>query len=48
VNCGSLPAHLPRIERVVDIDDQAGPCGRNALHRISEYVSERFCGLPIT
>ena len=31
-----LPAHLPRIEMVVDIDDHACPCCSNALHRIGE------------
>ncbi len=39
VNRGSLSAHLPRIERVVDIDDHACPCCRSALHRIGEDVS---------
>ena len=46
VNRGSLPAHLPRIERVVDIDDHACPCCRNALHRIGEDVSERLDIVP--
>src|ERR1700704_4321060 len=35
-NRGSLPAHLPRIELVVDIEDHTCPCCRNALHRIGE------------
>jgi transposase len=46
VNRGSLPAHLPRIEMVVDIDDHACPCCRNALHRIGEDVSERLDIVP--
>src|SRR3989442_7246662 len=29
MNRGSLPAHLPRIETIVDIDDKACPCCRN-------------------
>src|ERR1041385_6189554 len=33
-NRGSLPAHLPRIETVVDIDDKTCPCCRHALHVI--------------
>jgi transposase len=33
MNRGSLPAHLPRIELVVDIEDRTCPCCRNALHR---------------
>jgi transposase len=41
-NRGSLPPHLPRIEKVLDIDDHACPCCRNALHRIGEDVSERL------
>src|SRR5215210_6356041 len=36
MNRGSLPAHLPRIEMVVDIEDHTCPCCRNALHRIGE------------
>ena len=46
LNRGSLPAHLPRIERVVDIEDHACPCCRNALHRIGEDVSERLDIVP--
>src|SRR5664279_4924572 len=46
INRGSLPAHLPRIEMVVDIDDHACPCCRNALHRIGEDVSERLDIVP--
>jgi transposase len=45
-NRGSLPAHLPRIEMVVDIDDHACPCCREALHRIGEDVSERLDIVP--
>ena len=45
-NRGSLPAHLPRIEMVVDIDDHACPCCHNALHRIGEDVSERLDIIP--
>jgi len=46
VNRGSLPSHLPRIEMVVDIDDHACPCCKNALHRIGEDVSERLDIVP--
>jgi len=45
-NRGSLPAHLTRIEMVVDIEDHACPCCRNALHRIGEDVSERLDIVP--
>src|SRR6476620_7746041 len=46
VNRGSLPAHLSRIEMLVDIDDQACPCCSSALHRIGEDVSERLDSVP--
>ncbi|MEJ2373928.1 MAG: IS66 family transposase [Pseudolabrys sp.] len=45
-NRGSLPAHLPRVEMMVDIEDHACPCCRNALHRIGEDVSERLDIVP--
>jgi transposase len=44
INRGSLPAHLPRIEMVVDIEDHTCPYCRNALHRIGEDCSERRSG----
>jgi transposase len=46
VNRGSLPAHLPRIEMVVDIDDRACPCCGKALHRIGEDTGERLDIVP--
>jgi transposase len=45
-NRGTLPAHLPRIESVVDVDDTSCPCCRGALHRIGEDVSERLDVVP--
>ena len=45
-NRGSLPAHLPRIEVVVDVEDHACPCCQGALHRIGEDVSERLDMVP--
>jgi len=45
-NRGSLPAHLPRIEMVVDIEDHACPCCKNGLHCIGEDVSERLDIVP--
>jgi len=45
-NRGSLPAHLPRIEMVADIDGHVCPCCQNALHRIGEDVSERLDIIP--
>jgi transposase len=46
MNRGSLPADLPRIEMVVDIEDRTCPCCRNALHRIGEDRSERLDIVP--
>src|SRR6476660_5911716 len=46
INRGSLPVHLPRIEFVVDIDDQACPCCQGELHRIGEDKSERLDIVP--
>src|ERR1700710_2578543 len=43
---GSLPAHLPRIEMVVDIDDKTCPCCQGELHRIGEDQSERLDIVP--
>jgi transposase len=46
MNRGSLPAHLPRVEMVIDIDDHACPCCGNALHRIGEDTGERLDIVP--
>ena len=46
INRGALPAHLPRIEIVVDIDDKTCPCCRGELHRIGEDKSERLDIVP--
>jgi transposase len=46
INRGSLPAHLPRLEHVVDIQDKTCPCCRGALHTIGEDVSERLDIVP--
>src|SRR3954463_12885766 len=35
-NRGALPAHLPRIERVVDVESTICPCCSGALHRPSQ------------
>ena len=45
-NRGSLPAHLPRIEQVVDVEDKSCPCCSGALHRIGEDVAERLDVIP--
>src|SRR5882757_32056 len=45
-NRGALPAHLPRVEIVVDIDDKTCPCCQGELHRIGEDKSERLDLVP--
>ena len=47
-NRGSLPAHLERIEQVVDVDDKACPCCGGTLHQIGEDVAERLDVIPTT
>ncbi len=47
-NRGSLPAHLPRVEQVIDIEDKTCPCCSGALHRIGEDVAERLDAIPAT
>jgi transposase len=47
-NRGSLPAHLDRIEQVVDVEDKACPCCGGALHQIGEDVAERLDVVPTT
>jgi transposase len=48
INRGSLPAHLERIEQVVDVEDKACPCCGGALHQIGEDVAERLDVVPTT
>jgi len=45
-NRGALPAHLPRIEIVVDIEDKTCPCCSGELHRIGADSSERLDMVP--
>jgi transposase len=45
-NRGSLPAHLPRVEVMVDVEDKTCPCCNGALHRIGEDVAERLDLIP--
>jgi transposase len=46
VNRGSLPAHLPRVEMMVDIEDRSCPCCGKPLHRIGEDIGERLDIVP--
>jgi transposase len=45
-NLGALPAHLPRIETVVDIENKTCPCCGGALHVIGEDTSEMLDIIP--
>src|SRR5918911_1001189 len=39
-NLGALPAHLPRVEVLVDVEDKSCPCCGGSLHVIGEDTSE--------
>src|SRR5215212_6685135 len=39
-NLGALPAHLPRVEVLVDVEDKGCPCCGGSLHVIAEDTSE--------
>ena len=45
-NRGQLPAHLPRVERIVEPDSILCPCGCGEMPRIGEDVSERLDLIP--
>ena len=45
-NRGSLLAHLPRFERVIEPESLACPCCSGALHRVGEDVSKRLDIVP--
>ncbi len=45
-NRGALPAHLPRIEVVVDLDAKTCPYCKSDLHQIGEDNSERLDMVP--
>ncbi|GFM27953.1 transposase [Novosphingobium sp. PY1] len=47
-NRGSLPAHLERIEQVVDVESKACPSCGGAHHQIGEDVAERLDVMPTT
>jgi len=46
INRGALPAHLPRIEMVVDVADTTCPCCAGTMHKIGEDVAERLDVVP--
>ena len=45
-NHGALPAHLPRYEVVIDIENRDCPCCGGALHAIDELRTEQLDILP--
>jgi transposase len=45
-NLGALPAHLPRVEVLVDVEDKSCPCCGGALHVIGEDTSEMLDIIP--
>src|SRR3954449_2247799 len=45
-NLGALPAHLPRVEVLVDIEDKSCPCCGGTLHAIGEDTSEMLDLVP--
>jgi len=45
-NRGHLPAHLPRIERIIEPQSRLCPCGCSAMARIGEDVSEQLDAVP--
>src|SRR5215212_8533800 len=45
-NLGALPAHLPRVEVLVDVEDKTCPCCGGSLHAIGEDTSEMLDLVP--
>jgi len=45
-NHAALPAHLPRYEVVVDVEDQSCPCCGHPLHAIGELRTEQLDMVP--
>src|SRR4051794_18377193 len=45
-NLGALPAHLPRVEVLVDVGDKSCPCCGGAMHVIGEGTSEMLDLVP--
>lgn len=45
-NRGQLPAHLPRVERIIEPKSTLCPCGCGEMAKIGEDVSERLDVIP--
>ncbi|MBS86354.1 MAG: IS66 family transposase [Sphingobium sp.] len=48
LNRGRLPAHLERVEQIIDIDSKACACCGGTLHVIGEDFAERLDVVPTT
>lgn len=47
-NIGDLPAHLPRVEEVIEPTVKACSCCGGGLHRIGEDIREGLCAMPVS
>src|SRR5215207_4169626 len=45
-NLGALPAHLPRVEVLADVEDKSCPCCGESMHVIGEDTSEMLDIVP--
>jgi transposase len=45
-NRGRLPAHLPRVEQVIEPKSRLCPCGCGEMAKIGEDISERLDLIP--
>jgi transposase len=45
-NRGALPAHLPRVELLIDVEDRVCPCCGSILHQIGEDRAEMLDYVP--
>jgi transposase len=46
-NRGTLPAHLPRVDVVIDVESKICPCCGGSLHKIGETIKEMFDVVPV-
>src|SRR5215207_2610107 len=45
-NLGALPAHLPRVEVLIDVEDKSCPCCGGTMHAVGEDTSEMLDIVP--
>ena len=46
-NRGHLPAHLERVERLIEPEDKTCPCCRGALHKVRDDITEQLDAVPM-